>query len=138
MYNRTGPTYPSLARIIENFGVNHGGRRIFRPTITRICATPKLRASTSSPYLGQSSLHLVWAQMRYRRQYVFTYDTGFIVTFLTHAPVTWKVGVKQMLVYIINVYLILNYADPSSTSSDIVSADSDGNETDVTAFAMSI
>jgi len=45
-YNRTGPTYPSLARIIENLGVNHGGRRIFRPTITRIWATPKLRAST--------------------------------------------------------------------------------------------
>ncbi len=78
--------------------------------------------------------------MRYRRQYayVFTYDTGFIVTFLTHALVTWKVGVKQMLVYIINVYIILNYADPSSTSSDIISADSDGKETDVTVFAMSI
>ena len=106
--------------------------------ITRIWATPKLRASMSSPYLGRSSLHLVWAQMRYRRQYVFTYDTGFIVTFLTHTLVTWKVGVKQMLVYIINVYLILNYADPSSTSSDIVSADSDGKETDVTVFAMSI
>ena len=76
--------------------------------------------------------------MRYRRQYVFTYDTGFIVTFLTHALVTWKVGVKQMSVYIINIYLILNYADPSSTSSGIVSADSDGKETDVTVFAMSI
>ena len=43
-----------------------------------------------------------------------------------------------MLVYIIKIYFTLNYADPSSTSSDIVSADSDGKETDVTAFAMSI
>jgi hypothetical protein len=81
---------------------------------------------------------LVWAQIRYQLQYLFTYDTGFIVTFLAHAPVTWKVSVKQMLVYIINVYLILNYVAPSSTSSDIVSADSDGKVTDVTAFAMSI
>ena len=76
--------------------------------------------------------------LRYWLQYLGTYDTGFIVTFLTHAWVTWKAGVKQMLVYIINVYLILNYADPSSTSSDIVSADSDGKGTDVIAFPMSI
>ena len=98
-YNRTGPTYPTFARIIEKFGVNHGGRRIFRPTITRIWATPKLSTSTSSPHLGRSSLCLVWASPRYRLQYLCTYNTGFIVTFLTHAPVTWNAGVKQMLVY---------------------------------------
>ena len=89
---------------------------------------PKLRASTSSPHSGQSSLCLVWALLRYRLQYPCTYKTGFIVTFLTHALVTWNAVVKQMLVYIINVYLILNYVDPSYTSSDSVSAESDGKQ----------
>ena len=122
--------YPSSAKIIENLGVNHGGHRIFHPTITRIWATPKLRALTSSPHHGQSSLPLVWALLRYWLQYLGTYDTGFIIPFLTHARVTWNAGAKQMLVYIINVYSILNYADPSSTFSDIVSADSGINGND--------
>jgi hypothetical protein len=32
--------------------------------------------------------------------------THFIVTFLTHAPVTWNAGVNHMMVYIINIYLL--------------------------------
>ncbi len=83
---------------VFNLACSSTGRRIFRPTITRIWATPKLRASPSSPHLGRSSLCLVWASPRYRLQYLCTYDTGFIVIFLTHAPVTWNAGVKQMLV----------------------------------------
>ncbi len=94
--NRTGPTYPSLARNIENLGVNHGGCRIFHPTITHIWVTPKLRASTSSPHCGQSSLRLVWVLLRYQLQYLCTYNIGFIVTFLTHAPVTWNAGVNRL------------------------------------------
>ena len=123
--------YPSSAKIIENLGVNHGGRRIFRPTITHIWATPKLRALASSPHRGRSSLlPLVWALLRYRLQYLGTYDTGFIIPFLTHARMTWNAGAKQMLVYIINICSILNYADPSPTFSDIVSADSGINGND--------
>jgi len=47
-----------------------------------------------------------------------------------HARMTWNAGAKQMLVYIINICSILNYADPSSTFSDIVSADSGINGND--------
>ncbi len=61
-YNRTSPTNPSSTKIIENFGVNHGGQRICHSTIAHGAAAPQPSASTSSPHHGRRRLRLVWAQ----------------------------------------------------------------------------
>ncbi len=61
-YNCTSPTDPSSAKIIENFGVNHGGRQICHSTIAHSAAAPQPSASTSSPHHGQRHLRSVWAQ----------------------------------------------------------------------------
>jgi hypothetical protein len=62
MYNHTSPTDPSSAKIIENFCVNHGGRRICHSTIAHGAAAPQPSTSTSSPHHGRRRLRLIWAQ----------------------------------------------------------------------------
>jgi hypothetical protein len=62
MYNCISPTDPSSAKVIENFGVNHGSRRICHSTIAHGAAAPQPSALTSSPHYGQRRLRSDWAQ----------------------------------------------------------------------------
>ncbi len=125
------PLWPDLLRIL---GVNHDLPPYHHPYLgdaqsKGINVIPTLWVIIHALGLGVTQVSAPISMYIQHRIYHY---------FLMHASVTWNAGVKQMLIYIINVYLILNYADPSSTSSDIISADSDGRETDVAAFAMSM
>jgi hypothetical protein len=86
-YNHTSPTDPFSTKIIENFGVNHGGWRICHSTIAHGAAAPQSSVLTLSPHHGRCCLRSVWAQSIVGVSTMHQSPQRFIVTDKT--PQTW-------------------------------------------------